>query len=78
MSAEWSDDELRESVEAYVDMLRKHHTGVPFSKKNYYKRLSEKYGRTVGAFEYRMQNISYVRALMGREWIPGLLPAKNL
>ena len=33
---------------------------------------------TSQAFEYRMQNISYVMTLIGRDWLPGLKPAKNV
>src|SRR5256885_14973754 len=50
----------------------------PFTKKQYYKKLTQDYGRTVKAFEYRMQNISYVLSLMGRDWLTGLRPARNV
>src|ERR1041384_2162939 len=30
------------------------------------------------AFEYRFQNISQVLALQGRDWLPGLVPARNV
>lgn len=49
-----------------------------FTKKHYYEELHRKYGRTEKSFEYRMQNISYVLSLMGRNWLPGLKPAKNI
>jgi 5-methylcytosine-specific restriction protein A len=78
MSDDWSDEELKASVEAYVDMLQKQRSGVSFVKKHYYVELHAKYGRTEKSFEYRMQNISYVLSLMGRRWLPGLKPAKNV
>lgn len=78
MSEGWSNEELKASVEAYTDMLQKHRTGATVIKKEYYESLSNKFGRTPGAFEYRMQNISYVYSLLGREWLPGLKPAKNV
>lgn len=78
MSENWSEDELRASVEAYVDMHRKEAGGAAFTKKNYYEDLAKRYGRTVKSYEYRMQNISYVYALQGRQWVSGLRPARNV
>ncbi|MDZ7858157.1 HNH endonuclease [Sphaerotilus sp.] len=52
--------------------------GRPFSKKDYYTTLSAQFDRSTKAFEYRMQNISHVMALTGRDWVPGLKPAKNV
>lgn len=78
MSDGWSKEELRASVEAYVEMQRKERQGQPFTKKRYYEDLATKFGRTEKAFEYRMQNISYVMTLLGRDWLTGLKPAKNV
>lgn len=75
---EWSDDELRASVKAYLEMLAKTKRNEPFVKKEFFRSLAERFGRTPGAFEYRMQNISFVMGLMGRDWIKGLPPAKNV
>jgi 5-methylcytosine-specific restriction protein A len=52
--------------------------GTLFTKKKYYDELASKFGRTAKSFEYRMQNISYVLSLMGRDWLTGLKPAKNV
>ena len=78
MHSTWTNEELKAAVEAYVDMLKKQRAGIPFIKKDYYVNLHVRYGRTEKAFEYRMQNISYVMHLMGREWLLGLKPAKNV
>ena len=78
MNNDWTDEELRAAVDVYVEMLQKHHSNKPFTKKHYYEELHRKYGRTEKSFEYRMQNISYVLSLMGRNWLPGLKPAKNI
>jgi 5-methylcytosine-specific restriction protein A len=78
MSDGWSKEELRASVDSYLDMLQKQHQGLPFTKKRYYEDLAAKFGRTEKAFEYRMQNISYVMTLMGRDWVRGLKPARNV
>jgi 5-methylcytosine-specific restriction protein A len=75
---DWSNDELQASVNAYLEMLRLHRSGKPYVKKQYYRALAQRYRRTEKAFEYRAQNISYVLALQGREWLPGLVPAKNV
>ena len=78
MSDGWDRDELRASVEAYLDMQRKFRAGEKFIKKRYYEDLAARFNRTYKAFEYRMQNISYVMTLLGRDWLPGLKPAKNV
>ncbi|RYY23992.1 MAG: HNH endonuclease [Sphingomonadales bacterium] len=59
-------------------MQSKISSGTPVVKKHYYVELAGRFGRTWKAFEYRMQNISYVIALRGRAWIPGLVPAKHV
>lgn len=78
MQNKWSDEELKAAVDAYVDMLKQQREGLSFKKKQYYAKLHAQYGRTEKSFEYRMQNISYVLSLMGRSWLSGLKPAKNV
>jgi 5-methylcytosine-specific restriction protein A len=75
---DWTTQELRAAVEAYVDMQRKSRTGQPFVKKRYYSDLHNQFDRTEKSYEFRMQNISYVLSIMGREWLTGLKPAKNV
>lgn len=74
----WTKEELEASVLAYMEMHKKEAKNEPYVKKNYYSDLSKRFGRTEKAFEYRMQNISYVMSLMGRKWVKGLKPAKNV
>lgn len=74
----WSDEELKAAVEAYVEMHRKETTGKAFVKKHYYDELSERFSRTTKSYEYRMQNISYLYSLQGRQWVSGLKPARNV
>lgn len=74
----WSDEELEASVEAYIDMLDKERRGEPYLKKTYYQELADRFGRKESSPEFRMQNISYVYALMGRRTVKGLLPAKHV
>ena len=78
MQRKWDKRELQASVNSYMEMKRKEVEGITFSKKEYYEELSKKFDRTEKSFEYRMQNISYVFSEMGREWIKGLRPAKNV
>lgn len=75
---EWSREELSASVIAYIEMRDLELQGKKFTKKRVYERLSEQFGRSPKAFEYRMQNISYVYSVLGRQWISGLKPAKNV
>jgi 5-methylcytosine-specific restriction enzyme A len=74
----WTHEELRASVDEYLKMLENERSGQPYVKKAVYDRLAGQFNRTAKAFEYRMQNISYVLALMGHRWLPGLKPAKNV
>ncbi len=59
-------------------MQRKERESLPFNKSGYYTDLAQKFSRSAKAFEFRMQNISYVLSLMGRDWLNGLRPAKNV
>lgn len=74
----WTQDELEAAVRAYFSMWNDIKAGRKVAKNAVYVDLAERFGRTAGAFEYRMQNISYVLTLMGRDWLPGLKPAKNV
>ena len=78
MNETWNREELKASVDAYLEMHRLARKGESFTKRRYYEALARRFARTEKAFEYRMQNISYVLTLMGREWLSGLRPAKNV
>ncbi|MBK5143406.1 HNH endonuclease [Budviciaceae bacterium BWR-B9] len=78
MSNSWSDEELEASVRAYFEMYDSYLDQIPFNKKDCYRKLHERFGRSEKAFEYRMQNISYVVVLEGIDYLPGLKPARNV
>ena len=78
MNTNWSDAELEASVRSYLEMKDKELKGIKFTKVDYYRDLSKKFGRSEKSFEYRMQNISFVFSQLGREWVTGLKPAKNV
>jgi len=78
MKNNWTKEELAAAVIAYIEMRTKSLNGESFTKKQYYEDLSNRFGRTIKSYEYRMQNISYVYSLMGRDWLKGLRPAKNV
>ena len=75
---DWTEAELTASVEAYLAMQARQQLKESFTKKEVYRALADRFGRTSKAFEYRMQNISYVLSLLQRPWISGLPPAKNV
>lgn len=75
---DWSAEELKAAVQSYLEMLMLYLNGEPFVKKEHYRRLATRFGRTEKACEYRAQNISYVLALLGRQWLPGLPPARHV
>lgn len=74
----WSKEELRATVEAYLSMQHLQRAGQRIVKASYYKDLAIQFGRRPGAYERRMQNISYVMSLMGRDWLLGLVPAAHV
>ena len=78
MNKNWSDEELEAAVRSYLEMKDKDLKGIKFSKVEYYRELSKKFGRSEKSFEYRMQNISFVFSELGRDWLTGLKPAKNV
>ena len=78
MNNEWTNEELLDTVKSYIDMWHKQKLNVPFIKKDYYKNLYNKYGRSPSAFEYRMQNISYIFEILNLGWVKGLKPAKHI
>jgi 5-methylcytosine-specific restriction enzyme A len=78
MADNWSTEEIEASVIAYLEMRQNDFDGTSYSKKAYYRALSGRFGRTEKAYEYRMQNISYVFSILGREWVSGLRPARNV
>ena len=75
---DWSKEELNASVVAYIEMRNLEQRSEKFVKKRFYEDLSKRFGRSIKAYEYRMQNISYVYSVLGRQWIKGLRPAKNV
>lgn len=46
-NSKWSQNELRASVETYVEMHQLESKGLPLNKNEYYTQLSNKIGRTV-------------------------------
>lgn len=74
----WSDEELGASVKVYFDMLSSESSGQKFNKRAAYRDLARRFGRTPGAFEYRMQNISAVFQEAENKWVSGLKPARNV
>ena len=75
---EWSREELDAAVKVYIVMRELEESGKKFVKKHFYEDLSKRFDRTPKAFEYRMENISYVYHQLGRSWLKGLKPAKNV
>ncbi|QDP20020.1 hypothetical protein FMM02_08665 [Sphingomonas xanthus] len=78
--AEWTEQELRASVDAYLLMLTDELAGRAYSKTEVRKQLlaGALRNRSSGSIEYRMQNISSVLRGMKRPWIEGYKPARNV
>ncbi|WP_447780741.1 HNH endonuclease [Stenotrophomonas riyadhensis] len=74
----WTEDELAAAVDAYRQMEARLASGSDIEKAKVYRALAARYGRSVKAWEYRMQNISHVLVQAGEPWLPGLRPAANV
>ena len=74
----WTKKELEASVLAYIDMRTKEKRHEKFIKKEIYRDLSKRFGRSEGSFEYRMQNISFIFDEWGEPWIEGLKPYSHI
>lgn len=74
----WTKKELEASVIAYLEMRDKELKHEKFIKKDVYRKLSKKFKRSTGSFEYRMQNISFIFDEWGEPWISGLKPYSHI
>lgn len=74
----WSEEELKDSVAAYVAMQNDINSGKRVVKSSVYKTLSQKWGRSEKSYERRMSNISAILDLLGKDWIKGLKPLVNV
>ena len=76
----WTDDELRAVVAAYLQMLHSEQMGQPYRKADYNARLRTDAlaTRSKASVEYRMQNISATLAEIGHPWIEGYKPQSNV
>jgi len=74
----YSREELEDTVKSYLEMRQKEINGESFIKKKYYQELAKKFSRPEKSYEFKMQNISYVFSVAGRDWIKGLKPLKNV
>jgi hypothetical protein len=78
--AEWSDDELRSAVRAYLSMLARQGTGESYSKAAVRRELQQGAlkDRTEASIEYRMRNITAVLDAHGRATLNGYIAADNV
>ena len=74
----WTKKELEASVTAYIEMRTKEKRNEKFVKKEIYRNLSKRFGRSEGAFERRMSNISFIFDEWGEPWIKGLKPLSHI
>jgi 5-methylcytosine-specific restriction protein A len=76
----WTENELRATVSAYLEMLALGQAGEPYSKADYRRRLvaGPLAGRSEPSVEYRMRNISAALEELCLPWIAGYRPASNI
>lgn len=77
---QWTDEELRAAVAAYLQMLADEQRGTRPVKANYRRDLIKGplQARSEPSVEYRMRNISVAMADMGLPCITGYLPVANV
>lgn len=75
---EWTDEEIDESVKAYLKMMEADNAGEKVNKAEIYRQLEARFGRRNKAYERRMMNISYVLQEMGGVPVRGLQPQGNI
>ena len=75
---DWTIEQLEAAVVSYANMLEMQAKQKRFNKREIYRDLSQAYGRSEKAWEYRMQNISFIYFSNGRDYVHGLKPAKNV
>lgn len=78
--ADWSTDELRATIVAYLAMLGHQERGEAYSKSGFRRALikGRLKGRSEASIEFRMRNISAVLDQHGRSILRGYLPAANV
>ena len=75
----WSDAELIDSILTYKLFEAQIRNGDKPQKTAGYRRLHAQHpSRSVKSFEYRMCNLSAVWVSLGRPYVAGLVPAKNV
>lgn len=75
---EWTSEQLGAAVDAYRALQNAEAQRQNPNKAELYRQLAAAHGRTPKAWEYRMQNISYVLDQLGLPWVQGLRPARNV
>lgn len=74
----WSAAEVEAAVDAYASLYAKQEQGETIAKKPVYQALSQQYGRSPNAYEYRFRNISHVLVMMGLPILAGLPAAEHV
>jgi hypothetical protein len=76
--SDWSDNEVAVAVDVYFAMLRRQLDRESFVKREALAvGLSRLPGRTRGALEYKLENISAVLNRLELSWLGGYVPAQN-
>jgi hypothetical protein len=75
--SDWSEYEVKETVESYFQMLTRALIGERYNKTEYRKFLSSKLERSKGAIEFKHQNISAALIAKGLPYIEGYKPLSN-
>ncbi|MBO4295364.1 MAG: HNH endonuclease [Desulfovibrio sp.] len=79
MNPNWTPEETRQAVYAYLYMLDKERAGEAYSKTQIRRALQERLSRrSPSSLERRFQNISAVLAEDGKTFVKGYLPLANV
>lgn len=77
-NSNWSAIEVEAAVDVYASLYEQQQQGERVAKRAAYEALSQRYGRSPSAYEYRFRNISHVLVTMGLPTLTGLPAAEHV
>lgn len=74
----WTDEELKHTIQSYLQMLNYQENNTPYVKAEINRELQGKINRSKSSIEKRFQNISSVLNDNGLRFVQGYVPLKNV
>lgn len=77
VGSDWKQEENESTVREYFQLFVSDISGNKINKTSSYRKLSQKFGRSQSAYEFKMHNISAVLVRLGWPHLRGLAPLGN-